>query len=429
MALVVTPPRRLSGTITVPGDKSISHRAALVGACAVGDTVIENFLLGADCLATVRCLKALGVKITGDNGTLTVHGRGLAAWREPDGVLDCGNSGTTMRLLLGLLAACPFFAVLTGDRSLRRRPMDRVAGPLRAMGASVWGRGEGSRAPLAVRGGSLRGIDYRLPVASAQVKSALLLAGLFAQGPTVVREPVPTRDHTERMLRFFGIPVEVGGNAVTVPGGAPPLQGRFLRVPGDISAAAFFLVAASIVPDSEVTIRDVGLNPLRTGVVDVLRAMGGDVRVIPKGEWNGEPVGDITVRAAELRGTVIEGSLVPRAVDEIPVLAVAAAVARGKTVIRDAAELKVKESDRLAAMARELRRLGARVEELPDGLEIAGGRPLVGAVCHGHGDHRVAMALAVAGLVARGTTVVRGARAIGVSFPGFGGILHSLRVE
>jgi len=428
MDFAVEPVRSFRGTVNAPGDKSISHRAVMLGALAEGDTAVENFLAGEDCLATVRCLQEMGVQFTGplENDILIVHGRGPEALLEPADVLNAANSGTTMRLLAGILAGLPFFSVLSGDRSLRRRPMRRVTGPLKEMGAKIWGRRDGEFAPLAIRGGGLQGISYRLPVASAQVKSALLLAGLFARGETAITEPAPSRDHTERLLQYFGAGVKITGNTISLKGGQR-LTGRPVKIPGDISAAAFFLVAGACTLGSDLFLPGVGVNPTRTGILDVLKQMGANLEVLNRREVNGEPVADLRVTGSPLKGTVIAGELIPRLIDEIPVLAVAAAVAEGETVIRDAAELKVKESDRLAVLAAELRKFNADLEELPDGLLIRGGRPLRGAVCRSHGDHRIAMALTVAGLLARGRTVVKDAGCAAVSFPRFYDVLNSLR--
>jgi len=399
----------------------------MLGALAQGETVIENFLAGQDCLSTLSCLRALGVTVEGPaGGVVRVAGVGTDGLREPEDVLDAGNSGTTMRLMLGVLAGQPFFSVLTGDGSLRNRPMARVTEPLSAMGASIMGRRGDSRAPLAVRGGRLTGRSFRTPTASAQVKSAILLAGLFADGVTAVTEPAPSRDHTERLLAAFGATVEQDGHRVAVPG-RPVLRGRRVRVPGDLSSAAFMLVAAAILPGSDLTVEDVGLNPTRTGLLEVLAAMGADVTVSERGETCGEPVGGIRVRSGGLSGTVVGGDLIPRLIDEIPVLAVAAACARGTTVIRDAAELRVKESDRIAGVAGLLAAMGADVRTTGDGLVVNGGRPLSGTVVDARGDHRLAMAGAVAGLAARGETVIPDGDVIDVSFPGFAGLLASLR--
>jgi 3-phosphoshikimate 1-carboxyvinyltransferase len=418
--LVVAPGRPLRGMLRVPGDKSISHRAAILGAIARGTTRIVGYLRADDCMSTLRCLRALGVSIDDRGSALEIRGGGL---REPEEILDVGNSGTTIRLLAGVLAGHAFHSVLTGDASVRRRPMDRVADPLRLMGARISGRQAGRLAPLAIDGGGLRGIAYTTPVASAQVKSAVLLAGLLAAGETAVREPSQSRDHTERMLGGFGAQV-VRDGLTTRLHGSQILHGAEVRVPGDLSSAAFLLVAAALVPGSEVAVAGVGLNPTRTGVLDVLKLMGADVAVRDLTEEGGEPVGTVAVRASRLHGVVIGGDLIPRAIDELPVLAVAAALAEGETVIRDAAELRLKESDRVAALARELGRLGARVEPQPDGLAIVGGRRLRGGRVESGGDHRIAMALAVAGLCADGQVTIDDPACIETSFPGFADTLR-----
>ena len=416
-------PSRLRGTIRLPGDKSISHRAALFGAIGEGETRVDNFLLGADCLSTVACVRALGVDVeveqTPDGGEVVVHGAGLTGLREPADVLDCGNSGTTMRLLTGLLAGQPFLSVLTGDASLRSRPMARVLEPLRAMGAHTHGRDGDRLPPLVLGGGPLTATRHRLPVASAQVKSALLLAGLYAEGDTWVQEPANSRDHTEMMLVAMGAPLVADGTIVRVRRPDQPLRPLHLRVPGDISAAAFWLVAGACHPDAEVRVEGAGLNPTRAGVVEALRAMGADLTVERERVEGGELVGDIVVRSSRLHGTVLEGALIPRAIDEIPVLALAAALAEGDTIVRDAAELRVKETDRIATTTEQLGRLGARIEPTPDGMVIHGDAPLRGARCHSHGDHRLAMTLAVAGLLAGGETVIEDAGAVDVSYPAF----------
>ena len=420
MRIRVRPARRLSGRVAVPGDKSISHRAALFGALASGRTEITGFLEGEDCLATLKAVRALGAEVTRKGpGHYLVDGAGVNGLSEPDNVIDCGNSGTSARLLVGVLAGQPFWTVLTGDDSLRSRPMDRVAEPLRRMGATVVGRREGSRLPLAVRGARpLTALTYASPVASAQVKTALLLAGLWADGPVTVREPSQSRDHTERMLGGFGARLTVGSEGITLTPGAP-LSGQPVAVPGDISSAAFFLAAAAAAPDAEVTVTQVGTNPTRTGVLEALGAMGAQIESVTGSQAAAEPVADLVVRGGALRGTEIGGALVPRLIDEVPILAVAACLAEGPTEIRDAAELRVKESDRIRAVASELGRLGARITERPDGLRIEGGARLRGAVVQSGGDHRMAMALVVAGLLADGETVVEDTECIATSFPGF----------
>lgn len=409
--------RPLRGSVRVPGDKSISHRAYIFAAMAEGRSRIERIGGGEDVHSTRLALEHLGVRIrTAPGGVVTVHGAGVDAMREPQVVIDCANAGTGLRLLTGLLAARPFHSTLTGDASLRRRPMARIVEPLRAMGARIDGREGGRFAPLSVRGGGLTGARHTLEVASAQVKSALVLAGMQASGKTVVVEPGQSRDHTERMLAAFGAPVEVRGGAVHVSAGAPdPFD---LTVPGDPSSAAFFAVAATITPGSEVVLEDVALNPTRIGFVDVLRRMGASIEVLPRREAAGEPVGDLVVRYAPLAGTVVEGGEVPSVIDEIPVLAVAAAFAEGVTEFRDAAELRVKESDRIGTVEQELSQLGVGVEALADGLVIRGGRPRPGTL-KGHGDHRIALAAAVAAHAIDGETTVRGFKIAGVSYPEF----------
>ncbi|MBM5817308.1 MAG: 3-phosphoshikimate 1-carboxyvinyltransferase [Cyanobacteria bacterium K_Offshore_surface_m2_239] len=422
----------LRGTVRVPGDKSISHRALLFGAIAEGETRIEGLLPAEDPLSTAACLRAMGVEVSEIRAgePVTVRGVGLDGLREPDNILDCGNSGTTMRLLLGLLAGrAGRHFVLTGDASLRRRPMRRVGGPLGDMGAAIHGRDGGNLAPLAIAGQTLHGATIRTPVASAQVKSALLLAALTASGPTTVIEPALSRDHSERMLRAFGADLEVsgaGGTTVTVTPGAS-LRGQAVVVPGDISSAAFWLVAGAITPGADLTIENVGLNPSRTGILEVLHQMGAAVEVRQPREVAGEPVGDLHVSHGPLNAFSIDGDLIPRLVDEIPVLAVAACRAEGVSRIRGAEELRVKETDRLAVMARQLGAMGARLEEHADGLTIQGDTPLQGAEVDSETDHRVAMSLAVASLVARGDTRLRDSAAAAVSYPGFWDDLARLR--
>jgi 3-phosphoshikimate 1-carboxyvinyltransferase len=419
MRVIVRPARRVLGTIQVSGDKSISHRAALVGALASGATEVSGFLEGEDCLNTLRALEALGVEVTRkESGQYRIAGVGLDGFQEPERVLECGNSGSLARLLLGLLAGQPFSSILTGDDSLRRRPMGRVTHPLREMGATVVGRDEGARLPLAIRGTRpLRGGHYRLGVASAQVKSALLLAGLAADSPVTVEEPAASRDHTERLLARFGARIDRDGlRAMIAPGGA--LRGQPVRVPGDFSSAAFFLLLGCLVPDGHLTIANVGVNPTRTGLLDVLEEMGAHVQVSERVD-GGEPTATLTASTSRLRGTKVGGTLIPRLIDEVPVLAVAAAVAEGMTEVRDARELRVKESDRILTLASELAKLGVWIEEREDGFLIRGGNQLTGARVSSHGDHRVAMALIVAGLLATGQTVVEDTACIATSFPEF----------
>ncbi len=418
----VAPAKRLRGTIAVPGDKSISHRAAILNALAEGEAVVENFLAGAYCLSTLSVLRALGIESSldesGGTPSLRVHGNGLAGLREAGDVLDCGNSGTTMRLMCGVLAGQRAHSVLTGDASLRTRPMLRIVAPLREMGAGIDGRDGGRYAPLAVRASALHGIRYRLPVASAQVKSAILLAGLFAEGETVVEEPEPTRDHTERMLAAMGAAIGREGPAVRLAPGKS-LAPLSMRVPNDISAAAFWMVAAAVHPDAELHLTGVGVNPTRSGVIDALREMGADVSVEEERTVAGEPVADIVVRSSELRGIEIGGDMIPRLVDELPALAVAAAFARGTTVIRDAAELAVKESDRIASTVNELSALGVKISPREDGMIVEGGTGIAGGDARSYGDHRLAMALAIAGLTSREGVRVDEAECVSVSYPTF----------
>jgi 3-phosphoshikimate 1-carboxyvinyltransferase len=419
----IKPCTRLEGEIVLPGDKSISHRAAILNSLAKGQARIDNFAPGTDCLATVRCLKALGVKIVREGSrdwhTLLVSGTGEDGLQEAVNVLDAENSATTMRLLGGLLASQPFLSVITGDASLRNRPMGRLIEPLRLMGAEIWGRGRDSFAPLVIKGGKLRGIDFALPIPSAQIKSAILLAGLFARGNTVLHQTIPSRDHTERMLKRMGASLESEGNSISLLPLSSPLVSVNLRVPGDISSAAYFLIAGVIHPSARIVIRDSGINPTRTGIIDVLLAMGAKLKIDNERLEAGEPLADIVVESSELKGIEVGGDIIPRLIDEIPVLAVAGCVAKGKTIIRDAGELRVKESDRIATVATELSRLGAKIEPLPDGMVIYGGRPLLGTEVDSHCDHRLAMSLAVAGLIAKGETTIKHAQAAQVSYPDF----------
>ena len=427
-SLTLRPASRLQGTLRVPGDKSISHRALMLGALAEGETIIQGLLPGEDPISTARCLSALGAEITQINSTeVRVRGTGLGQLKEASDILDAGNSGTTLRLMMGILASQPgLFSTLTGDHSLRSRPMGRVSNPLSQMGAQIWGRQGGKYAPLAILGQSLKPFHYHSPIASAQVKSAVLLAGLLTPGQTLVTEPARSRDHSERMLRAFGAKVYTDESLTVAVEGPAQLVGQTVIVPGDISSAAFWLVAASIVPGSELLLENVGINPTRTGILEVLQAMGADIQQLNPREQAGEPVADLRVRSAQLRGTTLGGSLIPRLVDEIPVLAVAALAAEGKTIIRDAEELRVKESDRLAVMAQELRKLGAQIQEHPDGLEIQGPQQLTGASVSPYSDHRVAMSLAVASLLARGETTLENPECARVSYPDFWTTLNQI---
>lgn len=424
--IVISKSRGLTGELRMPGDKSISHRAIICGALASGTVSIQGLCSGDDTARTLAIFRQLGV--TAENTgpqSLVVHGRGLRGLQEPADVLYAGNSGTTMRLMAGLLSAQPFFSVLTGDGSLNRRPMKRVVEPLRMMGARISGRHDGNFAPLALQGGKLGGISYAMPVSSAQVKSSLLFAGLYADGATRVSEPVLSRDHTERMLGYLGAPVSCNGTEAEIQPGTELRAGQ-LTVPGDISSAAFFITAALLVPHSEILLRDIGVNPTRTGCIDILRRMGGAVEIINERLQCGEPVADILVRSSDLSAVEIGGDLIPRTIDELPILAVAAARAVGTTVIRDARELRVKESDRIATMTGELKKCGVTAEERDDGMVITGRPDMRGAVCHSHGDHRVAMSMAIAGLCATGQMIIEDCECIKTSFPEFMENLQSL---
>ena len=415
----------LRGTLTVPGDKSITHRAIILSALADGEAVLSNYCHGQDCLHTAQAFRAMGVSIDIGPERMKVTGKGLSSLQEPASIVDCGNSGTGIRLLAGVLAGQDFFSVLTGDDSTRRRPMGRVVGPLREMGAQIAGRRGGELAPLAITGTRLRGTAYRSPVASAQIKSSVLLAGLFAKGTTSVTEPALSRDHTERLFDYLGIPLTRHGLTVSLTG-QRSFAAQDIPIAGDLSAAAFFLVGASLVPDSDVTITGVGVNPTRTGILEILRDMGAKIDLVNPRTQAGEPVADLRVRSAPLRGIAIGSDRIPQTIDEFPILCVAAACAQGETVISGASELRVKESDRIATMAEELRRMGAEVEERPDGMRIIGGRPLKGALCKSHGDHRVAMSMAIAGLVASGETRVEDTACVATSFPEFDKKLRGL---
>jgi 3-phosphoshikimate 1-carboxyvinyltransferase len=415
---IVKPSGKLTGRIRVPGDKSISHRAVMLGSLAQGRTRITGLLEGEDVLCTLGAFRAMGVTMEGPNrGALSIHGAGLHGLQTPTTPLDMGNSGTAMRLLAGILAGQQFDSELTGDESLNRRPMERVAEPLRRMGAVI-NTAAGGHPPLKIKGGQkLRGIEYPMPVVSAQVKSCLLLAGLYAEGETMVSEPAPTRDHTERMLRGFGYSVLTQGARICLRGGGK-LQACKIDVPADVSSAAFFLVGASIAPGSDLVLEHVGVNPTRTGALNILKLMGANLELINRREVGGEPVADIRVRAARLHGIRMPAEQVPLAIDEFPALFIAAACAEGETVLTGAQELRVKESDRIAVMAQGLTRLGIEAMETPDGIVIQGGR-FRGGVVDSHGDHRAAMAFAVAGLRATGPVTVSECQNVSTSFPGF----------
>ena len=428
--ITITPSASLTGNCSVPGDKSISHRAVMFGSIAEGETHIRNFLDGGDCRSTIDVMRGLGVQVDVVTPTeLVVHGRGLDGLQEPANVLDCGNSGTTIRLLTGLLVGQQFASFLNGTAQIRRRPMGRIVRPLRGMSADIMGRQMGEYAPLGIRPSRLRGLEYTMPVASAQVKSCLLLAGLYAHGLTIVIEPGPARDHTERMLAAMGAPIMVYGNKITSERPQTPLRPLDITVPGDISSAAFLLVAGAITPNSHITITGVGTNPTRTGIIEGLQAMGASIRFTNPRDEGGEPVADLVVTTSSLCGTTFGGEQIVTMIDELPILAVAATQAEGRTVVRDAHELRVKETDRIATTVSELRKLGAKIEPTADGFIIDGPTPLIGAPVESHDDHRLAMAMTVAGLVARGKTVVHGAEVTADSFPGFEVTLQALGAE
>ncbi|MBB2481666.1 3-phosphoshikimate 1-carboxyvinyltransferase [Bacillus sp. APMAM] len=416
----------LFGTISVPGDKSISHRAIMFGAVSRGETIVRNFLFGADCLSTISCFRKLGVRIEQEQNEIKIYGEGWNGLKEPSSILDVGNSGTTTRLMLGILAGRPFHSVVIGDDSIAKRPMNRVVLPLRKMGATINGREKGNYTPIAIQGGSpLKSITYELPVASAQVKSCLLLAGLQADGETTIIEPAATRDHTERMIQHFGGELSVQNNRITVKGNQQ-LTGTTIDVPGDISSAAYFMVAAAIMENSEVILKNVGLNPTRTGIIDVLIKMGADITIEKDTNTSFEPVGTVTVRNSTLKGIEISGDLIPRLIDELPIIALLATQADGKTIIKNAEELKVKETNRIDAVAKELSRLGANILPTDDGMIITGKTPLHGETVSSLGDHRIGMMLGIASLICKDKVTLEGYEAIEVSYPNFFEDLQSL---
>lgn len=410
--------RGLRGEVTVPGDKSISHRSVMFGSIAKGTTEIHNYLQGADCLSTISCFRSMGIEIENNGDTVLVHGKGLHGLQKPDQVLDCGNSGTTTRLISGILAAQDFDVILTGDDSIKKRPMKRIMDPLSLMGADITSVCGNGCAPLKIAGRPLHGIHYTSKVASAQVKSAILLAGLYGDGETRVTEPYISRNHSEIMLRYFGADVKTEGTTAVIQP-AKELYGSLVRVPGDISSAAFFICAGLMAPDSEILIRHVGINPTRDGIFKVCKAMGADLTILDESAGGGEPTADILVKSSSLRGTVIGGAVIPTLIDELPMIAAMACFAEGETVIKDAAELKVKESNRLEVMVNGLRAMGADVDETEDGMMIRGGKPLHGACIDSHLDHRIAMTFAVTGLCADGETEISGAECVNISYPDF----------
>lgn len=426
MELVLEKINKLRGNIYVPGDKSISHRSLILGSIAQGETRIYNFLNSLDCLKTLECMQALGVKIELDeNNSVKIKGKGLYGLQEAKGILDVGNSGTTIRLLTGLLGGQSFYSVLSGDDSIRRRPMKRVIEPLRLMGADIWGRKDGQFAPLSIRGNKLNPLHYTLPVASAQVKTALLLAGLYTIGETVVKEPLPTRDHTERMLEIMQADIKISPPEIKVMGGKE-LKGTDIFVPGDISSAAYFIAAASILKDSQIIIKQVGINPTRTGIIEILKKMGAKINILNYRIKSNEPRADLMIEYSKLKGIEIKKGNVPFLIDELPLIAVMATQAQGKTVVSGAKELRVKETDRIKAIVSELRKMGADIEEREDGFRVNGPTKLQGAVCKSYNDHRIVMSLAVAALLAEGKTVIKNSECIDISFPEFEKILQKM---
>ena len=416
---------RLFGEVTIPGDKSISHRSVMFGSVAHGVTTVTNFLNGDDCLSTISCFRKLGVRIEESNDQLRIFGNGFEGLTEPNELLDVGNSGTTIRLLMGILAGRPFFSSLIGDESIGKRPMTRVTNPLSNIGAKIDGRHNGSYTPLSIRGGHLESINYTLPVASAQVKSALILAGLQADGVSQIIEPAETRDHTERMIRRFGGEIEKNNKVITVKGGQK-LTAASIHVPGDISSAAFFLVAGAIISGSEIHLKNVGLNSTRTGIIEVLQKMGADLEIHENHDNKFEPTGDLIIKSSSLKGTIIEGDLIPKLIDEIPIIALMATQAEGDTIIKDAEELKVKETNRIDTVVQELKKLGASIEATKDGMVIHGKSKLHGGVVSSHGDHRIGMMLAVAALLSKEEVLLEKPEAISVSYPNFFEHLNNL---
>lgn len=416
--MLVTKKKSLKGALTVPGDKSISHRTIMLGALAEGTTEVHGFLQGADCLSSIACFRSMGIEIENQQTVVRIHGKGLHGLQAPSAVLDVGNSGTTTRLMSGILAAQSFACTVTGDASIQKRPMGRIITPLSQMGADITSLRNNGCAPLHIQGRPLTGIHYVSPVASAQVKSAILLAGLYAEGETSVTEPYVSRNHTELMLEAFGGAIHYNDTTVTVRS-VPRLEAQNISVPGDISSAAYFIAAGLITPHSCITIRKVGINPTRDGILEVCQAMGGDIQIEVIPQTVGEPVADITVRTSQLKGTVIGGSMIPRLIDEIPVIAILACFAEGTTVIQDAQELKVKESNRIDVMVKNLTAMGADIEGTDDGMVIHGGKPLHGAVIDSQLDHRIAMSFAIAGMNADGETEITGGECVTISYPDF----------
>jgi len=418
MKIVVNNCSAPRGEIKINGDKSITHRGLIIGSIAEGRTILHGYSNGIDCMSTLKNLKDLGIKIVESESTILIQGRGLGGLTEPENVLDCENSGTTMRLLSGLLSGQDFFSVLTGDNSLCKRPMDRIINPLQKMGAEIRAREKNRFAPLSISGGNLKSINYKLPIASAQVKSAILLAGLYADGKTTIEEPYPTRDHTERMLKLFGSKIEKYRNLITLKE-KDRLTSHELFIPGDISSASYFMVLASITQNGELFLKDVGINPTRTGILDILEMMGADISILNKRDVSNEPIADILVKNRKLNAIDISGDIIPRIIDELPIIAVAATQAKGTMKVKNATELRVKETDRIKAIVENLKKMGAKIEEQKDGFIVKGPKRLNGTLCNSYGDHRIAMSLAIAGLIANGVTIIEDTECIKISFPEF----------
>jgi len=426
MELVIEKINQLKGNISVPGDKSISHRSLILGSIAQGETRIYNFLNSLDCLKTFECMQSLGSEIElGEDNFIKIKGKGLYGLQEPKDMLEVGNSGTTIRLLAGLLSGQNFYSVLNGDHSIRKRPMKRVVQPLRLMGADIWGREDGQLAPLSIKGSLLNPLQYTLPVASAQVKSALLLAGLYAAGETIIKEPLPTRDHTERMLSIMQADIMMSHQEIIIIGGKF-LKGTDLFIPGDISSAAYFIAAASILKDSKIVISQVGVNPTRTSIIKILKSMGAKINILNYQIKSNEPQADLEIEYSELKGISIMPEEVPFLIDELPLIALVATQAQGKTIVSGAKELRVKETDRLKAIVSELKKMGANIKEKEDGFIVVGPSKLQGAACESYHDHRIAMSLAIAALLAEGKTVIKNSECIDISFPGFENTLQKL---
>jgi len=418
--------KKISGTINIPGDKSVSHRSLILGSIARGEMIIENFLFSDDCLRTLECLRNLGVEIQiTENNLVRIKGKGLHGLREPKIVLDVGNSGTTIRLLAGLLSGQQFYSVLDGDSSIKKRPMKRIVEPLRLMGAQIFGREDSNFAPLSINGSQISAISYSMPVASAQVKSAIMLAGLFAAGETVINEPLCSRDHTERMLGVLQADIEVNPFEIKIRGGKE-LQNTDIIIPGDISSAAYFIAAASVLKGSDILIKSVGINPTRTGILEILKKMGAKIDILNYKIISNEPQADLRIKYSELKGMEIGKEIIPSIIDELPLLAVVATQAKGKTVIKGAGELRVKETDRIKAIVDELKKMNADIIERADGFIINGPTTLHGGVFSSHNDHRIAMSLSIAGLLAQNQSIIENSECINISFPGFEQVLQYL---